>query len=333
LLALTAACSSSAEREAVSEGEIGAEADETVSPTDLPESERPGQLLNRVQLVVGDVPITQADIAEMEDVLRRSGEVRGSVERAALDRLIERAIVEIEADRESIIVSEERIQNEIDRRMKFSGIENQENFRDRVQRESGLSWDAWVDNLRYEIMKRQLIQIKLTVPQPDEDEIERFYRQNRNRVGVEVRYREIILTPRNSTIQEEQRIARIASDVYSQASRNPAKFSEIARTLQENDSPLRPAGGLQDYVNIQELAEKDPRLAGVLFNTQAGSVSQPFRDSRGRYMVVYVERKRPVPLNKIRGIIMDRIYIEKQEEVFEEWIARRRREIAITRVD
>lgn len=290
-------------------------------------------IVNRVRIVVGEEAITDLDLRQAGDKLRRANRLRGrSPEAAAADFLIERAIVEMEARRESILVSEERMQNEMKRRMQFAGIVREEDFRVRVERESGLPWDVWQDDLRYEIIKRQLIQVKITVPQASEAEIEQFYRRNRERVGFEVRYREIIFAPRDSSIAEESRVSQQASAAYNRAASAPGSFGALAQTIEGNVSPLRTVGGLNDYVGIQDLAERDQNLAGILFNTAPGSVSRPFRDARGRYVIIMVEARRPVPLEKIRDLIRDRLYFEKEGEAFEEWIARRKREVAVQRL-
>ncbi|MCB1175908.1 MAG: hypothetical protein KDK39_20200, partial [Leptospiraceae bacterium] len=84
---------------------------------------------------------------------------------------------------------------------------------------------------------------------------------------------------------------------------------------------------------LSSIAQSDRILAGVLFNTGNGGVSRVFRDSRGRYMLVKVERRRPIPITKVRELIKQRLYYEKQQTVFDDWIKEKRTTIAIIKVD
>lgn len=292
-----------------------------------------GEILNRVRLVVGTISITQIDVDNQIKNLRRSNKPPRNLRKAAIDRLITRAIVNIEAERESIIVSEARMENEIRRRQLATGISDFAEFQKLVVRQTGSSFEIWADDLKFEIIKRQLVQVKLTVPQPNESEVEAFYRKNRGKVGIEIRYREMMFAPKNGSIGEESRVSKLARRAYDRVRSNPGSFASVARSLPENVSPLKRFGGLQDYISIQDIAERDQSLAGIIFNSSAGQVPRPFRTSGNRYMVVMVEGKRPISLSKIREQIRERLYYEKENETFEKWLDKRRKQIAITTFD
>ncbi len=332
------ACSSSQ----VSEGEAAptesAEASEAAGETavaggDGAGGNENGVILNRVRMVVGSISITQIDVENQMAQLRQSNRPPRNLEKAAMDRLITRAIVNMEAERESIIVSDARMENEIRRRQQATGIADAAEFQKTVARQTGSTFEIWVDDLRFEIIKRQLVQVKLTVPQPDEREVERFYRKNRNKVGTEIRYREMLFAPKNASIAEEQRVSNLAKQAHGRVSANPRSFATVARSSPDNVSPLKAFGGLQDYLPIQEIAARDQILAGILFNYGAGQVPRPFRTSGNRYMVVYIEGKRPIPLAKVREQIRQRLYFDRENEVFDRWLEKRRKQVAITSFD
>jgi putative peptidyl-prolyl cis-trans isomerase len=292
-----------------------------------------GEILNRVRLVVGTISITQIDIDNQIETLRRSNTPPRNLQTAAIDRLITRAIVNIEAERESIIVSAARMDNEIRRRQLATGIDDFTEFQKVVSRQTGSSFEIWVDDLKFEIIKRQLVQVKLTVPQPSESEVETFYRKNRGKVGIEIRYREMVFAPNNGSIAEEARVSKLAKQAYDRVRSNPSSFASVARSMPENVSPLKAFGGLQDYLPIQDIAERDQTLAGIVFNYSAGQVPRPFRTSGNRYVVVLVEGKRPIPLNKVREQIRQRLYFDKENETFDKWLEKRRKQIAISTFD
>ncbi|MBI3394271.1 MAG: peptidyl-prolyl cis-trans isomerase [Spirochaetia bacterium] len=295
-------------------------------------SEVPGTLVNRVRIIVGDVPITDFDIASMERIIAKMP-ARGGKKKTAADELIERAIVDMEARAESLIVTDARIRNEVKRRMEAMNMTSESEFRKMVERETGLTYDAWTDDLRYQFVRSQLVQIKLTVAQPDEKEVEAYYQRNRDKVGLEVRYREIVFRPRGGSIAEESRVSQAASDVLGRVRGSSAAFAEAARTHPDNVSNVRFAGGLQDYTPLQDVAEIDRILAGVLFGLAPGQTSQVFRDGQGRYMIVRMEDRRPVSIQKVRPLILHQLYFEKEVEALDKWLERRKKDVAIQRID
>lgn len=298
-------------------------------PTKTPEAQAllaGSREVNRVRLIVGSVAITDQDVLKMKKSLRKTRRGKRNLEKLAVDQLIERAIVGMEAEKQSIIVSDLRLQNEVKRRMQMSGVSDENKFRKSIERETGASFDHFLSEMRYQITQQHLARIVLSVPQATDREIEKFYRKNRRKIGVEVRYREMIFQGRGKT---ESEISRIAHQVQRQVRSQPASFANVARSHPQNAAASRVYGGLKNFREISEISLHNKILAGVLFNTGAGSVSPVFRDSRGRYMVIKVERKRPIPIDKVRDLIQRRLYFDRQGKVFEEWIEKRRREVAI----
>ncbi len=290
-----------------------------------------GTIVNRIRFTVGDVPITDMDIAAMEKQILRMPVRPGGKKKTAVEELIERAIVDIEARAESIIVTDARIQTEMKRRMDSTGIATEDEFRKLVERETGLPFERWVDDMKYQFIRSQIVQVKLTIPQPEEKEIEEFYRKNRDRVGLEVMYREIAFRPRAGSIDDETRVSKMASDLVAKV-RTPAAFAAVAKSHPENVSAYRFNGGLVDYVPLQDIADNDRVLAGVLFGMGVGA-PQVFRDGGGRYVVIRIEDRRPVSYQKVRQLILQQLYFEKEIVALEKWIERRKKEVAVLKFD
>ena len=295
---------------------------------------REAETLNRIIMIVGDEPVTGIDLEDMKTSIA-SGRIpglharRGRVEDQALEELIARAIVDREADDESIIISETRIENEIQKRKELSGIESDAQFQKEVENQTGLSFDVWVADMRYQLKKRQLIQLKVNVPRPEDSEVEDFYNKNRANIGVEVSFREIILRPSNGSIVEERRISKLANDLRREIAGGSASFSEAARTTAENISPLRYRGGFQGYTPIQEVAARHQMLAGLLFSMRPGQLSGVYRDSNGNYFFTQLVGKRPVPLSKVSEMIRQKLYFEQEEDAFQNWIRDRKKNTSI----
>lgn len=305
---------------------------ETSLPTaenDRPGSTPPGESFLTVRYIVGETAITDRDI---ESVARHFKGTARQRQEKSVQMLIERAIIDREARAESIIVSEARLEHEINQRMQMAGISSEEAFRKSIERDSGMDFKLWKDELRYVLIRQQLVQIKLNVPRPEDAEVESFYRKNRSKIGEEVRFREILLRPSSGSLEEERRISTIARETQRALRGNPALFSGVARTLGDNVSPRRGAGGLYDFMAIHEVAEKDRVIAAVLHTLRTGQVSEVFRDRRGNYVILYLESKRPVPIDRIRELIRSRLYFEKEQEVFSAFLEERKKETVIREV-
>ena len=309
-------------------GLVAAEPDSAPKPTEV----APGEEINSIRLIVGDEPITDLDISRMEKNIRYIRKnLRTSVREAAIEELIERAIIERVARRESIIVSDQRIQNEIDNQMRARSIETQEKFEEMIQRESGMPFEVWKDTMRVSLMRQQILQIMVSVPQPSAKEIEDFYRKNQQKIGMEFLFREITF-PYTPTISQERAISQKASQVHSSLSSNPGNFASVARSLSENVSPYKFAGGLRNWEEIQSIAEEDRILAGVLYNMRPGQLSSVFRDQSGRYRIVYLQAKRPIPLEEVRALIERRLYYDQAEKAFDEWMKDQKAKLTIQRL-
>ena len=287
-------------------------------------------VVNRVRYVVGNQAITELDIQRAITELQQSRQP--ATEAAAVEMLIKRALIEIEAARESIIVTRDRIAHEVSLRKQAMGIVDDGEFQRIVTQETGMPYELWLKTFRYEIIKRQLIQIAVTVPQPTEEEVQRFYNAHRAEVGIEVSFREIIFAPRSNAVQEELRVSNAANEVWRSLRSNPGAFGEVARTTPGNVSLLKPYGGLQPYIGIHELHDRDPIIARQVHALPVGTISSVFRDASGRYVIIKVEGKRPVPYEKVREIIQRRLYFDNEDDAFDRWLQERRRETAIVTV-
>ncbi len=261
----------------------------------------------------------------MKKKLRRFG-IKKKLKKKSFDEIIERKIVDISAEENFIYITEEKIQNEIEKQRFAQGL-SQKNFRNKVEREVGLPYNEWVNELRYKLIKRQIIQINLRVSPPTIAELKRFYYQNKKRIGIELRYREIRFVPKNRQITEEARVSRLANKTYQKLIHNPKKFRAIARThAGRYDGILRP------YESIYDIARENPLLASLLFQVPLQSISRPFRDSLGRYMIVRVEKRHPLPFSKAKNLILNRIYAEKEEKVFSKWLKNKKKNIPLRKI-
>jgi putative peptidyl-prolyl cis-trans isomerase len=294
--------------------------------------------LNQVIAIVGTHAITQSTFekgAEKYKALSRfapAARKKGSLHSQILDFLIDRAIVDLVAEEESIQVNEKRIEAEVQKRMESQGFTDPELFKKAVSQQFGQPYEIWLEDLPYQIKKGQLLQIKITPPLPSEQEVLAWYNKNKNKVGFEFKFRELIFSPANSSIDEETKIFQELNEIRSKSMKDPSFFKLVA-SGPRNESRHKSSGGLVNWIPTFELYKSQPTTASVLSQVQQGKVSEVFRDDRKRYCLVYVEGVRPTPLDAVRKGIQGLLFRDKEQATFEEWLVNSRKTTAITIFD
>lgn len=295
----------------------------------------PAESLNKIIAIIGKISISQLDYIKGEEthksLLRsRKPSVRiskGSQKTKILDFLIDRAIIDITAEEESIQAGEKNIEAEIERLMKLGNTPDRASFEKIIAEKTGLPFEVWLDDLPYQIKKNQLMQLRVNFKPPTEAEIHKWYLNNKNKVGMEVKFREICLTPKNSSFDEENRISNEINQIKKDVKKDPSSFNFIA------NSPRNSTPGVIDWIQTFEVYSKSPVLMAALSRTSEGSVSEPFRDDRGKYCIVKLEGKRNTPEENIKRNIGEIIAREKAEGSFDEWVVSRRKEVIISIYD
>jgi len=294
--------------------------------------------LNKILAIVKNISITQIDYEHGEEKYKKLSKFlpkvnhRASMKTQVLDFLIARAIVDITAEEESIQVTEKRIETEIEKRMEVMGIKDRATFEKNIQSQTGMNFDMWISELPYQIKKGQLLQVRVNTKLPSDKEIQEWYNANKNKVGFEVKFREIALIPPKNSLEEETKISKEITSIRNETLKDPGAFKLIA-SGPRNQSNYRANGGLVDWIPAFELYKLNKIAATIAMGLQEGRVSDVFRDERKRYCIIKLEGKRPTPLELVKKGIQNMLYRDKEEDSFDGWILSRRREMSITIYD
>lgn len=290
--------------------------------------------LNRVIATVGTLSISELDLDDAAEKYNRlqkhlkHEDMRKSLRTRILDFLIDRAIVDVVAEEESIQVNEQRVDSEIEKRMEVMGTTSRKQFEKAMESSSGMPFELWVTELPYQIKKGQLLQLKIAVPPPSEQEIRSWYNQNKDKVGFEIRYRIIAVAPENDSVQEENKIYKEVSEIRKSVLADPSSFSLIAGSPR-NDPALRSRRGMVEWISSFDLYKYSKITATIAAPLPNGGLSEVFRDERKRYCILKIEGKRPTPMDNLRGGIQNILYRDKEEETFHKWLKEARTEIPI----
>ena len=298
--------------------------------TSAPES------INRIMAIVGKISISQLDFERGEEIYKALQKQKKQIKAQksswktqVLDFLIARAIIDITADEESIQAGEKNVEAEIDRLMKLSQVTERPQFEKLITEKTGLPFDIWINDLPYQIKRGQLLQVRVSIKPPSEQEIQSWYNQNKQKVGFEIKFREICLVPKNSSDAEEQRISGEINNIKKEARKDRDAFNLIANGPRNQAY----AKGINDWTPTFEIFNRSPALVNVLGRLDDGKVSDAFIDDKRRYCIVRMEGKRPTPIDTIRRNIQEIIQRERVDSSFDDWILTRRKEVLITVYD
>ena len=296
------------------------------------------ETLNRILVSISSVSISEIDydygLAKYQKIRKDLKHVDGkaSIRTQVIDFLINRAILDIIAEKESIKVSSQAIENEIKRRMDFLGIKDEKVFASRIEGEFKLPYKIWKSEIPFELKKRQVIQIRLSMTPPTENEIKLWYRKNKQKLGLEVKFKMIGLIPKNNSISEESRVYEELKSIRSSLVKSPSTFFSLAKSSR-NIKDLRKDPIFFKWASLFEVYKFDQNVAQMLSTMRPGTISTIFRDGKKRYVICKLESRRVPPLETVRGNIMNILYQEKENDYFYKWLKKQREKFSILYFD
>lgn len=280
-------------------------------------------LLNSVIATVGNRSITLIDLDNEKEYFKKRKGIkldRRDIDSQILDLLISRAIVDYVASEESITLPPERVESAIDREMQMRGFSDRASYEKRIERELGIPWDEYKNELTRQLKTQQVIQLKVSVPSPTMSQVREWYNNNRSKIGKKILFR-MILKSYNSS--NELQVSRTMKKAHSAARRN---FAQAAKNYSEHYSKNR--GGLIGPMRIDEIARMDQILAGALNNMRRKQISQVFVGQDG-YYVVKVESLSPIPMDEVYDQIRGLLMAQNEQAAFGKWVKNQKTRISV----
>ncbi len=286
------------------------------------------KIINDFIAVVGDRGITRIDLEEKIIFMKKNSKSipkdKNLLENKATDILIDQTIISIAAEQESIVVSKERIDNQIDKEMKARGFKSLEKFKRTITKIFKMSWEEYRKSLKERIIAEQLAQLKIKFSPPTDKEISQWYAKNKNQqIGDRFKYRLIVIPFKAGNTQDEIRANKLIIKAKKMAKND---FAKAARKYSKHPSAKK--GGLVGWKRIDEIAIFDRYLAGLISQTKIGQVS-PEIVIKGAYYIVKVESRKQVRLQEVENQIKAILTREKQNRAFEKWLVRERSRLGV----
>ncbi len=200
-----------------------------------------------VGYIYGNIPITRDELGDF--LIARGGHEK-------LDLLVNKRIIEIEAQRRKVTVTTVEIKAKLEESLRTLGV-NQKDFEEKVLKRYNKSLYEYVEDvIRPELLMTKMCRDRVKVA--DEDIQKAF----ENRFG-ERRQAKIICWSKDDT--------KIALKQWEEARKGDAEFDAVART--QADPNLAAACGLTKPVGRHLEGEKDAALAKTLFGLKVGEMS------------------------------------------------------------
>lgn len=270
-------------------------------------------VIDGVIAVVNDDVIT---LSEFESKLpEQTGQITPQQEKTILDQMIEQLLLEQQAEKLGINVSE----SEVD--MAINNVMGKLNLTDdqikEVLAKEKLTPEQFREQWRLQILSQKVIgaqlqgQVAVT-----EDEIEEYYQANygRDQRVDKVKLAHILITPQaaGGAEQAKQRAEEVAD-----MAKSGEDFGKLAREY-SGDTISAVKDGELGYFKRGELVES---LESAAYSTPVGGIGGPVESPAGYHIVKVLEKETSEgDLDSYRDEIKEKLYKEKAQRELTEWI-------------
>ncbi|MCS7258242.1 MAG: peptidylprolyl isomerase [candidate division WOR-3 bacterium] len=256
------------------------------------------KIADRIVAVVGNEVILQSELLGAVNFLKLTKESLppdSILYREVLDELIKNQLLLVAAQKESIVISRQEIEEELEKNLLLlrQNYRSTEEF-DSVLKREGLTERTLKERYRSEIRKRLLGQkllakkgiLNLSV---SAREIYEFYETHKESLAkrpaiVSLAHLFYLIKP---SLQNESLAQRRTSEIYDIILRG-GDFEEVAKSFSE-DRRTQKVGGYLGKFHVSELSSE---MRKVIETLKTGEVSLPFRIQGGYEIVKCISKKR-----------------------------------------
>ena len=289
------------------------------------------EIVNGIACKVGSEIITIHEFEQVYDFEKQQALLYGGeppTEKEVMSGLINKLLVEREADRKGIVVSEEELDAFVENIKKQNNLSDEEFLR-QLEKEK-LTVDMIKDRYRSELLKSRLIS-QLIADRgyriPDE-EVEQFYKDPKNRrlitmPGIVKLWEIFIPVGSELTYQEAVELKNRALEAYERAS-SGEDFSKLVLEYSMSAETEKTGGYLGSFTREQLLTMIPPDNVDTIFSLDSGDVTPPLRFKDG-YRVFRIEERtesKQLTLEESYESIRSYLLKIKGDTLFKEWLIR-----------
>lgn len=229
-----------------------------------------------------------------------------------LNTMITNKMIELEAKKQNVTVSDEDIQKELDVLIEQYGDE--ETLKGQLEA-SGSSMDDLKDDIVQYLQTRKLIEpsIKIT-----DEEIKTYFEENKDSLGqaeqVEASH---ILVEDKATAEEVLKKLKNGGD-----------FAELAKEYSTDEGSAANGGSLGYFGKGQMVAE----FEDAAFKLEVGKISEPVKTEHGYHIIKVTDKKeaKEATLKDSKEQIKETLLTEKLQTEYATWLQKKEEEYKIT---
>jgi peptidyl-prolyl cis-trans isomerase SurA len=294
------------------------------------------EFIGGIVAVVNDDIMTTYDLDKEYQTLSReagkrepfSQEERAKLKATAVNRMVDRKLVDQKIKELDIKISEEEVRQSIEEVKKQNSF-SQERLVEALAGQ-GISFDQYKGQIREQLERLRLMsqEVKAKV-QVSISEVMEYYQSNRQKYGEQELYRArhiLFALDKNASPTDADKAKALADDVVKRA-RGGADFIELAKKYSSDPNVATDGGELGTFKKGDLL----PEMEEVVLKMSPGEVSDPLR-TKGGYHVIKLEKKflgDIKPFDDVKGEIEELLYKKKSEERFNQWVKDLRKNAAI----
>lgn len=260
----------------------------TIIPVSLGQNSK---LVDQVAAVVGEKTILQSDVESQIMQMRAQGSGFSNLRCNVLNELISQKLLLTQAEKDSVEVSENQIEQQLDMRLRYfirqiGSREKLEQYYNKSMPEIREDFRELLgEQLRTQKMRQQLIQDVKVSPSEVEEYYNNMPEDSIPMINQKVQVAQIVKYPPESNEaakQARQRLLEMRKRIL-----DGEKFSTLA-VLYSEDRGSSSKGGELGYQTAEEL---DPAFADAAFSLQEGEVSGIVESSYGYHLIKLIDRR------------------------------------------
>lgn len=269
--------------------------------------------------IVTTVEVDREYLQMQKEAERVPGADKAPQRSAALDRLVDKKLIEQKIRELGIKVSEEEVRQSIEDVKKQNGL-NQEQL-EKALAAQGMTFAQYRAQLQDQLERLRLMSQEVRAKiQVGEREIREYYEANRADFGGSETFRArhiFFKLEKKGGAEELARAEALANEVLAKA-RAGEDFVELAKKYSEDPAAAKDGGDLGTFKKSDMLAEIGETVAAM----KPGEVSSVVLSPAGLHIIKLEEKTQESgkPFEEVRDAIEDLLYKKKSDERFAQWV-------------
>jgi peptidyl-prolyl cis-trans isomerase SurA len=289
------------------------------------------KIIDRVVAVVNDDIITLSELNKASSQFLNDKNLnefnKRIIKLKVLNELIDMKLLEQEAEKLNIEVSNREIDEWIEETKKRNSLD-QEALEKAVKKE-GLTFREYKEKVKENILRIKLMNRKIKPNiDIDDERLKSYYLENIDKYShpERVKVKAIFLSlPKKKNKKDIEEVRTRAYEILNKIEEGKS-FESMA--VKYSESPSAKDGGDMGYFKIDDI---NPGFKKILNGMKPGEVSEPFMTENGFYIIklVKIEKKGHRDFKEVKDEIYRAIINEESEKAFKKWLSSLREEAII----